>query len=173
MVGVDDHLHQAADSANWPAGVRYDPENDGTVIGSLGVHEHWNNAVAMEYSHNLGTGDGIELVKLNTTVGVAHASGNPRQEFLLNQNYPNPFNPTTAISFQLPAPSGAEGSAVSFVRLTVFDALGREVATLVNEQKPAGSHTVIWNAQNYPSGVYICRIVAGDHVDSKKMILLK
>jgi hypothetical protein len=55
----------------------------------------------------------------------------------------------------------------------VFDALGREVATLVNEQKPAGSHTVIWNAQNYPSGVYICRIVAGDHVDSKKMILLK
>ena len=44
MEGVDDHLHQAADSSNWPAGIRYDPENDGTVIGSLGVHEHWDNA---------------------------------------------------------------------------------------------------------------------------------
>ena len=173
MVGVDDHLHQAADSADWPPGVRYDPENDGTVLGSLGVHEHWNNAVAMEYSRNLGTGNGIELVKLNTTVGIAHVSDNPPQEFLLNQNYPNPFNPSTAISFQV--------SAVSYVRLTVYDALGREIATLVNGEKPAGSHTVTWNAQNFPSGVYVYRIVArrtdggqvGNHVDSKKMLLTK
>jgi hypothetical protein len=70
MVGVDDHLHQAADSANWPVGVRYDPENDGRTIGSLGVHEHWKNATLMQYSRNLGIGNGIELLKLNTTVRV-------------------------------------------------------------------------------------------------------
>jgi hypothetical protein len=64
MKGVDDYLHQAADSANWPAGISYDPENDGTPIGSLGVHEHWNNAKDKQYSRNLKTGDGIELVRV-------------------------------------------------------------------------------------------------------------
>lgn len=165
MVGVDDHLHQAADSANWPAGIHYDPENDGTAIGSLGVHEHWNNVVTMEYSRNLGTGNGIELIKLNTTVSATRLSANFPQEFLLNQNYPNPFNPSTAISYQL--------STVSTVKLSVYDALGREVALLVNEKKPAGTHTITWNAQNYPSGIYVYRIVAGDRVECKKTILMK
>ncbi|MBN2352339.1 MAG: DUF362 domain-containing protein [Spirochaetales bacterium] len=63
MQGVDDYLHQAADHENWPKDIVYDPENDGTPIGSLGVHEHWNNPVDKQYSRNLETGDGIELVK--------------------------------------------------------------------------------------------------------------
>jgi hypothetical protein len=63
MTGVDDYLHQAADRANWPEGIVYDPENDGTPIGSLGAHEHWNNARDKQYSRNLGTGQGIELVR--------------------------------------------------------------------------------------------------------------
>ncbi len=67
MEGVDDHLHQAADSSNWPEGVRYDPENDGTVLSSLGVHEHWNNAKDKEYSKNLGLGAGIDLLKKDAT----------------------------------------------------------------------------------------------------------
>jgi hypothetical protein len=67
MDGVDDYLHQAASSSNWPAGIQYDPENDGTVIGSLGTHEHWNNAIDKEYSRNLGTGEGIELNSDYTT----------------------------------------------------------------------------------------------------------
>jgi hypothetical protein len=61
---VDDYLHQAADSANWPDGIKYDPDNDGVYIASLGVHEHWNNTADMKYSRNLGTGSGIELIKL-------------------------------------------------------------------------------------------------------------
>jgi hypothetical protein len=61
---VDDYLHQAASSENWPSGITYDPENDGTIIESLGVHEHWNNPADMQYSRNLGTNDGIELVKI-------------------------------------------------------------------------------------------------------------
>jgi len=61
---VDDYLHQAASSTEWPVGITYDPDNSGTPIGSLGVHEHWNNAIDKKYSRNLGTGSGIELVKL-------------------------------------------------------------------------------------------------------------
>jgi hypothetical protein len=63
---VDDYLHQAASSEWWPEGLIYDPEGDGTPIGSLGVHEHWNNANDKQYSRNLGTGEGIELVYLDT-----------------------------------------------------------------------------------------------------------
>ena len=66
MDGVDDYLHQAASSSNWPTGIQYDPENDGTVIGSLGTHEHWNNPVDKLYSRNLGTGEGIELISKYT-----------------------------------------------------------------------------------------------------------
>lgn len=62
MGGVDDYLHQAADSVFWPDGIDYDPENDGTLIGSLGIHEHWNNPVDMQYSRNLGFDNGIELI---------------------------------------------------------------------------------------------------------------
>jgi hypothetical protein len=71
MPGVDDYLHQAADSVNWPMGIIYDPDNTGRPIGSLGTHEHWNNASAMQYSRNLApTGTGIELVQTGQTIGV-------------------------------------------------------------------------------------------------------
>ena len=62
MPGVDDYLHQAADSTWWPDDIIYDPEGDGTPIPGLGVHEHWNNTLDKQYSRNLGTGDGIELI---------------------------------------------------------------------------------------------------------------
>jgi hypothetical protein len=63
--GVDDYLHQAASSEWWPDGITYDPEGDGTSVTSLGVHEHWNNPVDKQYSRNLGTGEGIELIYQN------------------------------------------------------------------------------------------------------------
>jgi hypothetical protein len=62
--GVDDYMHQAADSTNWPRGMIYDPDNSGKPIAVLGVHEHWNNPVDKQYSRNLGTGKGIELVSI-------------------------------------------------------------------------------------------------------------
>jgi len=61
---VDDYLHQAADSVNWPEGINYDPDNSGKAISSLGVHEHWNNAVNKQYSRNLGKSYGIELISI-------------------------------------------------------------------------------------------------------------
>jgi hypothetical protein len=64
MFGVDDYMHQAADRANWPEGIVYDPDNSGKPLPVLGVHEHWNNPLDKQYSRNLGTGAGIELVSV-------------------------------------------------------------------------------------------------------------
>ena len=85
--------------------------------------------------------------------------------FALSQNYPNPFNPSTTISFSIPA--------ASRVKLTLFDALGREVTQITNKDFSAGNHSINFNAANLTSGVYFYRIEAGSFVQSKKMILLK
>jgi endoglucanase len=85
--------------------------------------------------------------------------------FFLEQNYPNPFNPKTVVSYQL--------SAVSEVRLGVYDLLGREVAILVNDRKAPGRYEVAFDGTNLSSGVYICRMNAGKYVESKKMLLTK
>jgi ligand-binding sensor domain-containing protein len=85
--------------------------------------------------------------------------------FKLSQNYPNPFNPSTTISYQLPTSR--------LVVLKVFDVLGREVETLVNERQTAGTHAVKFNAANLPSGVYFCRLQAGTYHETKKLLLLK
>jgi hypothetical protein len=66
--GVDDYLHQAADSSNWPAGIVYDPDNSGKPLASMGVHEHWNDPLKKQYSRDLGSGKGIELVSVPDTL---------------------------------------------------------------------------------------------------------
>src|SRR5208283_280591 len=85
--------------------------------------------------------------------------------FSLAQNYPNPFNPSTQISYTIPKASN--------VTLKVFDILGQQMVTLVNGKQEPWDHSVIWNALDMPSGVYFYRIVAGDFVQTKKMILMK
>ncbi|HCY77720.1 MAG TPA: hypothetical protein DHV28_17550 [Ignavibacteriales bacterium] len=87
------------------------------------------------------------------------------ENYLLSQNFPNPFNPSTLISYSIPT-SG-------FVMLKVYDILGREVATLVNEEKAAGRYEVNFNSLSLASGVYIYKIQVGDFVQTKKMVLLK
>jgi hypothetical protein len=90
---------------------------------------------------------------------------NSPMEFSLEQNYPNPFNPTTVISYQLPV--------ISNVKLSVYDVLGKEVTTLVNEQKPAGNYTVQWNAAGLPSGIYFYKLQAGTYTATKKLVVIK
>jgi hypothetical protein len=87
------------------------------------------------------------------------------EKFTLMQNYPNPFNPSTKISYQLPVSGN--------VTLNVYDLLGNEVANLVNEEKPAGTYEITWNAPDLPSGVYFYQLKAGDYINKKKMLLLK
>ena len=87
------------------------------------------------------------------------------KEFVLYQNYPNPFNPSTTIKYQIPE--------LSFVTIKVYDVLGNEITTLVNEEKSIGSYEVEFNATNLPSGIYFYKIQAGSFVETKKMTLLK
>jgi hypothetical protein len=86
-------------------------------------------------------------------------------EFRLSQNYPNPFNPSTTIKFQV--------ASFEFVSLKVFDVLGREVATLVNERKHAGQYTSEFDASNLPSGVYFYQVRTAGFVATKKMMLIR
>ena len=104
--------------------------------------------------------------KYNLVTGIEDSKENiiPEQ-FTLSQNYPNPFNPSTTIRFQVPNSS--------FVNLKVYDILGNEVATLVNEEKPAGSYVSVFNAAGLSSGIYFYKLTAGSFVETKKMILLK
>ncbi|MCJ7555214.1 MAG: T9SS type A sorting domain-containing protein, partial [Ignavibacteriaceae bacterium] len=87
------------------------------------------------------------------------------EEFELFQNYPNPFNNSSIIKYSVPQ--------FSYIIIKVFDILGKEIETLVKEEKPAGTYEINWNAQNLPSGVYFYQIQAGSFIDTKKMILLK
>ena len=103
-------------------------------------------------------------------VGFPKISANQEQEalpdkFFIRQNYPNPFNPTTTISYQLPKES--------HVLLSVYNTLGKEVATLVNEYKEPGYYNVSFDATNLPSGLYFYRMQAGKFTDVRKMLLMK
>jgi photosystem II stability/assembly factor-like uncharacterized protein len=100
-----------------------------------------------------------------TATGVKEHNVVAPSSFSLSQNFPNPFNPTTKIDFRLSKPS--------FVMLKVYDLLGREVATLMNEKKEQGEHSLSWGAEGVPSGVYFYRLVAGDFIETKKMVVAR
>lgn len=85
--------------------------------------------------------------------------------FGVSQNYPNPFNPKTKIKYQIPKSS--------FVNLKIFDIIGREVITLVNEEKQMGYFEIDFDGSNLPSGVYFYRLQAGAFKETKKLILMK
>jgi hypothetical protein len=101
----------------------------------------------------------------STTVGVDDKNICLPDRFLFMQNYPNPFNAATTIRYSLPQ----EGD----VFLSIYNILGQLVATLLDENKPAGNHTIIWNADDYPSGVYFARLKTAGRAQNIKMVLLK
>ncbi len=121
-----------------------------------------------EYRIRQITNDGAQevspVITVNSTTGVVDAGVSPLT-YGLSQNYPNPFNPTTLIQFSLPASK--------LVSLKIFDVLGREVATLINDMRPSGLHHVEWNASAVSSGVYFYELRAGDYRAVKKLIVQK
>ena len=158
------HSAREVDEATWNANGTtsnggFDlPDGGGIVIlNQTGTHYY-------VCTHHVSIGM-KGTITVNAITDVKTINGIIPDNFILMQNYPNPFNPTTTISFSLPYKS--------FVSLKVFDLLGREVATLVNEQKPAGTYTQKWNAQNFTSGIYFYRLQAGNYIETKKLILLK
>jgi hypothetical protein len=98
-------------------------------------------------------------------------------EFSIEQNYPNPFNPSTKIKYVIPNVETRHASSLQMVSLKVYDILGNEIATLVNEEKPAGSYEVEFNTSsgigNLVSGIYFYQLISGNNVQTRKMILLK
>lgn len=111
-------------------------------------------------------------VMTKNAVDVSEEEATQPSNFLLEQNYPNPFNPRTDLRFDLPAGQAGIG-VVDQVTLKVYDVLGREVATLVNEVKQPGSYSVGWDATGFASGVYYYRLQSGRFWDVKKLLLMK
>jgi len=105
------------------------------------------------------------LLQKGNLIGRTFKGAPIPQVYSLEQNYPNPFNPSTTIRYQLPQDG--------LVTLKIYDILGREVTTLVNEEKTKGRYEINFNASNLASGVYLYRIKVNDYVAIKKMILLK
>ena len=113
--------------------------------------------------------DGVNWINDETYIFSYIVAGieqftNDIKEYSLSNNFPNPFNPSTKINYQI--------QELSFVTLKVFDVLGNKIATLVNEEKPAGSYKVVFDRNGLPSGVYFYQLQAGDFIQTKKMVLL-
>ena len=106
-----------------------------------------------------------EVKHTDEAVTISIPENDIPQEFALDANYPNPFNPRTAISFKL--------SAISNVELSIYDMSGKKIATLVNDNMPAGYYERNWDASDFSSGIYFYRLQAGDFVNTKKMVLMK
>ncbi len=108
---------------------------------------------------------------LNTTpIGIISNNETIPSNFILYQNYPNPFNPQTTIKYDIPkAPFTSE----THVTLVIYDILGKEVKTLVNEYKKTGSYLVEFDGSNLASGVYFYKISASNYVETKKLVLIK
>jgi hypothetical protein len=105
------------------------------------------------------------ISKYTAPIGIKPISSEIPNKFELFQNYPNPFNPSTLINYQLPVSNN--------VKLVIYDLVGREVTTLVNEKQQAGKYQVTFDASNYASGVYFYKLVSGDFTQIRKMVVLK
>ena len=150
------------------------PENIGHAVTGVGyftykstfyavVHDNWpgtHKEVAIPWQNWVATisVDPTIPVDITENIGIPNV-------YRLDQNFPNPFNPVTKISYQLPKTSDVE--------LVIYNILGQKITTLVSEKQTAGIYNYEWNAGSIASGIYICRLQAGDYVKLKKMVLLK
>jgi hypothetical protein len=123
------------------------------------------NMVQFYYHSGFGNNLFLDSICTGSIVGISNNGGVIPHSYALSQNYPNPFNPSTVIKYSLPK--------AGLVKLVVFDILGREVRTLVNEIKTAGIYSVNFDASSLASGVYFYRVESGDFVQTKKMLLIK
>ncbi|RPI13904.1 MAG: T9SS C-terminal target domain-containing protein [Ignavibacteriae bacterium] len=114
--------------------------------------------------------NGILYGDTSLVTGINKISTEVPSSYKLYQNYPNPFNPSTKIKYDVPQEITSQKSDV---RLIVYDVIGKEIAVLVNEQLNPGTYEVEWNANHLPSGVYYCKLTAGEHADTKKMLLIR
>jgi len=150
--GVQDYIYQAADPANWPKGIQYDPStsNHSSPVASLGVQEHWNNSIDKQYSRNLGLNTGIELYTM--LAPVANSAGIVKQGKNINI-FPNPVRDISTLEYSLPANSN--------VHIELYSITGKLVIKTESVKQFAGFNTMSLSVINYNlgDGIYICRLV--------------
>jgi hypothetical protein len=132
--------------------IKFIDENTGLITGPGGLILKTTN------------GGGVFISKINQTIP---------DNFILYQNYPNPFNPTTKIKFDIPPAPLQRGERAGMTIIKVYDILGKEVETLVNENLSPGTYEVTFDGTKLPSGIYFARLISGKNMMVKKMILLK
>jgi hypothetical protein len=167
----DSQLYEKENAINGKTVIRKKLLRNGFLLIEV-IYQIWQESAWVIYSKGLYTY--FSITKINQDLS-------PINSYSLPNNYPNPFNPSTTIKYQLPTnvqrqtkngfiPSRVEGD---LVQLKIYDILGREVATLVNQKQKPGNYEVEWNAENYPSSVYFFRIQKGSFIETQKMILLR
>jgi hypothetical protein len=145
-----------------------DPSVNSVTIEAIEMDDPYHKLMFVynEYNADGSIADvRAEYPEFSSTVAAANPADVLPTEYALEQNYPNPFNPATAISFALPS--------AGKVKLVVYNVLGQEVETLVDQHMDAGNHTVTWQANDYSSGVYFYRLNAERYTQTLKMMLLK
>ncbi len=152
----------------------------GNAIKADSIVINWTNGI-VDRSYNIQKNGRYTAIEGSGVIGITPISSEIPEMYSLYQNYPNPFNPSTKIKFSKPlrkesfgpSPLSESGDKGGFITIIIYDAIGREVTTLVNEQLNPGIYEVNWNAANFPSGVYIYKLSSGSFTDSKKMVLVK
>ncbi len=156
-------------SHNWSNSAENDNDENTLIIHDVYIANQYVQEFKKRYNENGGTNSFVTpIVDVNDEIPIV-------QDFKLYQNYPNPFNPSTKIKYTVPK--------TNFVSIKIYDILGKEISTLVNEEKSAGTYEVEFNANGlssgmsakggYASGVYFYKLGAGDFMQVKKMIMLK
>ena len=163
----------------WAVGM--DTSYHGLILSTEDGGEHWEKMAenfpaplrSIFFDDRFGWAVGGMGLILRTDNGVTWIDneGNnvSKMDFQLDQNFPNPFNPKTVIRYSV----GAIHESPVHVDLSIYNILGQKVATLVNKNQTAGSYQMEWDASNFTSGVYLYRLQAGTHVETRKMILMR
>jgi gluconolactonase len=180
---TDKHVFYTIPLSGYSDGMKVDPTGNLYCTGPTGV---WvispegiclDTIVMPETPSNCSWGDAdrkslyitagksLYRIRLAGTTSVKDQGFLPSKSFKLNQNYPNPFNPSTIIEYQI--------KKSGFMTIKVFDMLGCEVTTLVNEYIHPGIHTIEWKASGVPSGIYFCQLKVGNFAQTKKLVLIK
>jgi len=160
LLGGGTMFSQRVERSLFPIGFGYSQSSSATLISSVGEPFVGFSQIG---SMSIRSGSLFRTVVFIT--GLKEGKNQLPLEYALYQNYPNPFNPSTTVRYDLPK--------ATFVTLTIFDLLGRQISTIIEGEKPAGTYQVNVYVPNLPSGVYFYRLQARDYVKTKKFVLLR
>lgn len=171
---TDVYLARSTDGGETFANIKindtYFMPTSATFFGDYSCIDAYNNVVRPIWTRLDNTSLSIWTAIIDFTTPVVENTEELPKSFVLNQNYPNPFNPVTKIKYEVPLVSGKE---MSFVKIVVYDALGREVTKLVDGLVKAGKYETEWNATGNASGVYFYKLISDNYTETKKMILVR